>query len=202
MIQNIIRFVVVLGLVCLVTGSGVAVLYAVFKGDLAKRETAAAQKAILEVCPGGATVNMDQPVVGKPFAPDAVYAAKDAGGKTVAYIAGGEASGYSSVVKIVLGARADDLAVTRVVVLAQGETPGLGATIADTRSTYTLWQKLLGSDETERLIHPFIDDFAGKKPDQFGQVHAITAATITSNAVKAAAEQAVGRIRQATERTK
>jgi RnfABCDGE-type electron transport complex G subunit len=202
MIRNIIRFLVVLGLVCIFTGGGVAVLYAVFKGDLARRENAAKEAAILAATPEGAKVDIQQPLAGEPFAPDAVYAARGADGKPVAYVAGGEATGYSSTVKVVVAAGAADLRILRVVVASQAETPGLGTRVAETKSTYTLWDKLFGAAEAERLLNPFLDQFAGKTPGEFKDVHAITAATITSNATKRAAEQAVERIRKAIEKPK
>ena len=201
MIRNIVRFIVVLGVCCVVMGGGVAVLYAVFKGDLARRDNEAKETAIREVTPQGAAVDLEHPLVGKPFEAEAVYVAKDAGGKPVAYIAGGEATGYSSVVKVVVAALPPDFAVSRVVVVSQRETPGLGTQVAEARSNLTLWDKLFGSAAAEQLLNPFLAQFAGRRPAQFKDVHAITAATITSNAAKRAATEAVGRIRKAAEKT-
>jgi Na+-translocating ferredoxin:NAD+ oxidoreductase RnfG subunit len=96
-----------------------------------------------------------------------------------------------------VSARPADLAVLRVVVVAQAETPGLGTTVAETRSTYTLWQKLFGSGEAEQWVNAFLDQFRGKPLQEFPQIHSITAATITSNATKRAVEQALERIRDA-----
>jgi RnfABCDGE-type electron transport complex G subunit len=201
MIRNILRFIVVLGLVCLLTGGGVAILYAIFKGDLERRENEAREAAVRAVSPAGTMVNLQDPVAGKPFAPDAVYVARDTRGKPAAYIAGGQATGYSSLVKVMVSVRLADLAVERIVVVDQKETPGLGTRVAETRSTQTLWQKLFGAEQPEELFNPFLDQFVGKKPAEFINVHAITAATITSNAAKAAAAQAVERIRKALEGT-
>lgn len=199
MIANIFRFVIILGLCCLVMGGGVATLYAVFKGRLEARETAAQQEAITNVCPPGAAVDASAPLVGKPFAEDAVYVAKAADGKPAAYVAGGADPGYSSVVRVMVGATrdGDTLVIYKVAVLSQAETPGLGANIAETRSNYTLWMKLFGSTEPEQTFTPFIGDFAGKRQDQVQEIQAITAATITSDAVKSAVDQALHRIRGA-----
>ncbi|HUX00887.1 MAG: FMN-binding protein [Phycisphaerae bacterium] len=202
MIRNLIKFVVILVVAGLVIGGGVAVLYGFFKKDIEQRDLAIKEEAIQEVCPEGATVDPERPTVGQPFAPDAVYVARDSAGRIVAYVAQGEAQGYSSVVKVMVSARAEDFSVIRVVVLAQQETPGLGATVAETRSTWTLWQKLFGSDEPEQRINTFLDQFRGKRVEEFSEIHAITAATITSNATQRAVEQALERIRQAVERTK
>jgi Na+-translocating ferredoxin:NAD+ oxidoreductase RnfG subunit len=224
MIRNIIRFVVILGLCCLVMGGGVAVLYAVFKADLARRDNEAREFAIREVAPEGSTVDMNRPIAGRPFADDAVYAAT-IGDKMVAYIAGGEATGYSSTVRVVLSVRAIDYdgqywaanpnqkppAITftvraadrkieKIVVVSQNETPGLGTRVAESRSNFTLWDKLFGAREAEQLFNPFLGQFAGKTPAEFKDVHAMTAATITSNATKRAAEQAIERIQKALEK--
>ena len=204
MIRNLIRFVVILGLACLVMGGGVAILYAVFKADLQHRADEAQREATSAVCPAGATVDMKAPMAGRPLAPDAVYAAKTADGQVAAYLASGEASGYSSIVRVMVGVKPEDFSILRVVVLSQAETPGLGATVAEQKSNFTLWEKLFGPSEagkTEQLINPFLDQFPGKTPDRFGQVQAITAATITSNATKAAVRQAIERIRTAVEKS-
>ncbi|MCX5647801.1 MAG: FMN-binding protein [Planctomycetota bacterium] len=200
MIRNLAKFVVILSVACLVIGGGVAALYGLFRGDIERRDLRIKEQAIQDVCPEGASVDPQAPIAGAPMAADAVYAARDSAGRTVAYVAQGEAQGYSSLLKVMVGVRAEDLAVLRVVVLSQQETPGLGATVAEQKSNFTLWEKLFGpskAGKTEQLINPFLDQFPGKKPEQFSQVQAITAATITSNATKRAVEQAVQQIRDA-----
>jgi len=197
MIRNLLKFVVILSVACLVIGGGVAALYGLYRGDIERRELRIKEQAIQDVCPEGASVDPQTPIAGAPMAADAVYAARDSAGRTVAYVAQGEAQGYSSVVKVMVSASAEDFSVLRVVVLAQQETPGLGATVGETRSTYTLWQKLFGSGEAEQWVNAFLDQFTGKQAQEFPQIHSITAATITSNATKRAAEQALERIRDA-----
>ena len=190
MTRTLVKFAVILGLICLLMGGGVAVLYGVWRDQIAERERAATLAAMLAVAPEGAEVDAATPIAGSPGDSGAVYAARDPSGKTVGYVAGGEAQGYSSVVKLIVGATADgaDLKVLHVVVVCQSETPGLGAQVAERRSTYTLWQKLFG---------PFLDRFKGKRRNEVPDIQAITAATITSNATKAAVGQALDRIRAA-----
>ena len=197
MIRNLAKFVVILSVACLVIGGGVAALYGLYRGDIERRDLRIKEQAIQDVCPEGASVDPQAPIAGAPMAADAVYAARDSAGRTVAYVAQGEAQGYSSLLKVMVGVRAEDFSVIRVVVLSQQETPGLGATVAETRSTWTLWQKLFGSSEAEQWVNAFLDQFTGKQAEQFSQIHSITAATITSNATKRAVEQALERIRQA-----
>ena len=199
MIRNIAKFVVILAVVCTAMGGGVAVLYGYFHDRIALRERAAMEEAIRAVVPEGAAVDADHPLAGSAAEGRAVYAAAaPGGGAAVAWVAGGQAIGYSSTVKVMVGATrdGDTLKVFRVVVLAQSETPGLGATVAETRSTYTLWQKLFGSDRPEKMFNPFLARFEQRAAGEVRDVQAITAATITSNATKAAVEQALGRIQQ------
>jgi len=200
MIRNLVKFIIILAATCLVIGGGVAALYGIFKGDIERRELQVKREAIDAVCPEGASVDPEHPIAGEPFAADAVYAARDSAGRTLAYVAQGEAQGYSSVVKVMISAKAEDFSVIRFVVLSQQETPGLGATVAETRSTCTLWQKLFGSSEPEEWVNTFLDRFRGKRAENFSEIHAITAATITSNATKRAVEQALERIREAVEK--
>ena len=197
MIRNLAKFVVILSVACLVIGGGVAALYGLYRGDIESRDLRIKEQAIQDVCPEGASVDPQAPIAGAPMAADAVYAARDSAGRTVAYVAQGEAQGYSSLLKVMVGVKADDFSVIRVVVLSQQETPGLGATVGETRSTYTLWQKLFGSGEAEQWVNAFLDQFRGKPVQEFPQIHSITAATITSDATKRAVEQAMERIRDA-----
>ena len=197
MIRNLAKFVVILSVACLVIGGGVAALYGLYRGDIERRELEIKREAIDAVCPEGASVDPQRTIAGVPMAADAIYAARDSAGRTVAYVAQGEAQGYSSLIKVMVGASAEDFSVIRVVVLSQQETPGLGATVGETRSTWTLWQKLFGSGEAEQWVNAFLDQFTGKQSQEFPQIHGITAATITSNATKQAVEQAIERIQEA-----
>jgi len=201
MIRTALKFVVILALVCTLMGSGVAVLYGLWESKIAGRQAAARRAAIRAAVPEGAAVDADHPVAGRAGTESAVYAAKDPQGKTVVYVAAGAAQGYASTVRVMVGARPADkgLVIHTVIVTAQAETPGLGAQVAEHRSTYTLWQKLFGADEPERTFNPFLHRFEGKTHDDLPGIQAITAATITSNAVKAAVDQALGRIHDAVD---
>ncbi len=206
MAGNIVKFVVVLGVVSLAIGGGVAALYGLFADEIGRRDVVQTADRIRDVCPEGTTPDLEHPVTGRPLVPgedldqEAVFPAKDPGGETVAYVAMGAAQGYSSTVKVAVGVRADDLSIVRVAVLAQQETPGLGANVAEKTSNYTLWEKLFGPAEegkTEQLVNPFLDQFRGNTERQVPDVQGITAATLTSNAVKNAVAQAIDRIRKA-----
>jgi len=203
MMRTLLKFVVILAAVCIVMGGGVAALYGLWRGRIAEREAAARRAAVQKVVPGGATIDLDRPLAGEAGTPTAVYAARNAEGETVAYVAAGAAQGYASTVRVMVGAlpTPQGLTIHKVAVTAQAETPGLGAKVAEQRSTYTLWQKLgqilFGSDQPERVFNPFLERFEKKTARQAPDVQAITAATITSSAAKQAVQQALKRMREA-----
>lgn len=91
MTRTLLKFVVILALICLLMGGGVAVLYGVWRDQIAERERAATRAAMLAVAPEGAEVDVEKPLAGGTGGPSAVYAARDPSGKTIGYVAGGGA---------------------------------------------------------------------------------------------------------------
>ncbi len=204
--KTALKFALVLGIVCLVMGSGVALVYATFKAEIERKEAETLQALLRQVLPedAGAPEELTE----------GVHVVRDADGRPVAYAAVGSSPGYSGPVTVVVGVDAPEepttgqgglkLTIRRVAIVQQTETPGLGANVSETRSTYNLWQKLgqivgLPADEDERTFNPFLDQFQGAvvdvETDQIDrQIDAMTAATVTSNAVGKAVRQAVGRV--------
>jgi len=205
--KQAIRFVIILGSICLIMGSGVAIIYAGFRDEIARKERLQFESLLLQVLPTGEGFSAPEPL---PNAGD-VFVVKDSAhtgglraGKPAAYAAEGAAQGYSSKVRVLVGAGADQqLTIRKVVVVSQQETPGLGANISETRSRWTLWQKighelgLSGEGEIEQRYNKFLDQFEGQTVKRLDEVDAITAATITSDAVNTAVRRAVERIRHA-----
>ncbi|NIA21519.1 MAG: FMN-binding protein [Anaerolineaceae bacterium] len=200
--KQAIRFVIVLGSICLIMGSGVAVIYGAFKDKIARKEQLQFESLLLQVLPTGQGFSAPERL---PNAAD-VFAVKDSAGRPAGYAAEGAAQGYSSKVRVLVGVTADqEPAIRKVVVVFQQETPGLGANVSETRSKWSLWEKighelgLSGQGETEQRYNKFLDQFEGKTIGRLDEVDAMTAATITSNAVKTSVSLAVERIRQATQ---
>jgi len=194
--KTALRFVIIIGISSLVMGSGVAFLYAAFKVRLAERKAEEFKLVLKTALPEGEV----KLLAGSMDAEDDVYAVCDAAGKPLAYAARGSGQGYSSKVKVLVGTKADEkLTISKVVVLEQQETPGLGTNVSLTRSTYTLWQKVhvAPADKPESFYNSFLDKFQGRTAERLGEVDAMVAATITSNATKNATREAVERIRAA-----
>jgi RnfABCDGE-type electron transport complex G subunit len=181
-------------------GASVAFTYIHCKPHIAVNDRSVLLDSIAAVKPPGSTVEVARPLAGQAESPEAVYVARDAEENAVGYIAQGSAQGYSSVVRVMVGLRAKDMAIVKVVVLSQLETPGLGANVEATKSNYTLWDKLFGSKDPERLFNPFLDRFDSKPGRQVDDIQGMTAATITSDATKAAVRQAIQRIEKAVGR--
>lgn len=124
------------------------------------------------------------------------------GAEELGYVAVGQATGYSSVLRVMVGM---DLAfnIRGVEILYQNETPGLGDKVTEIKSTRTWWSVLTGTGPDESNLRPWFQlQFDGKiapvKVDKDGgRIEAITGATISSRAVCQAVNEAVENIRKA-----
>ena len=101
--KQAIRFVIVLGVICLIMGSGVAVIYASFKDKIEAKDAEQKESLRRQVLPAGKGLSAPEPL---PDAPQ-VFVVKNNDGKPVAYAAEGQAQGYSSKVRIIVGVDAD-----------------------------------------------------------------------------------------------
>jgi len=193
--KNALRFVLILGLICTGMGTGVAFLYAAFEDRIAQKEARQFEATLGQVLPEG---RIDR-IAGSPARGTDVYKVTADDGAVQGYAARGEAQGYSSTVRVLVGTRPDAATIRNVAVLEQQETPGLGANVSERRSNYSLWEKagVAPTEQPERFGNAFLSRFEGRTIAELGEVDAMTAATITSNAVKAGVRQAVRRIREA-----
>lgn len=124
------------------------------------------------------------------------YRVAKLGDEEIGYVGEGSATGYSSVIKIMVGVD-KDFVVQGVEILSQKETPGLGDKVDEVRSKRTWWTVLTGTSPDERGLRPwFQDQFGGlgvpvKVDKDGGRIEAITGATISSRAVCQAVNRAV-----------
>ncbi len=169
--KEIIKLTSVLTLICLISGALLAAVSSVTKAPIEKAAMAGKRKAIDKVLPAKEGVKFDvEPL-------DIIdndqtwtfYVARDQGKFVGAAVEASSDKGYSGEVKIMVGINAENN-VQAIAIVAQSETPGLGA----------------------RMVEPsFKDQFKNKninttkwavKKDQ-GDIDQITAATISSRAV-------------------
>ncbi len=107
------------------------------------------------------------------------YVGKDASGQEVGYVFTTESKGYGGAIQVMTGIGTDDT-VQGVVLLSQEETPGLGANAAkeEFRQQY---EQAVPQDGFEVV----------KNTPGEGQIEAMTGATISSDAVTDAVNQAL-----------
>ena len=166
--------------------AGLEVLTRPQKAKLAKEESAKARKLVLPLATafkkkGNCEVGYDN------------------SNSVVGYIAKGQAVGYSSTIKVMVGTD-KKIDVQGVKVLYQKETPGLGDKVIEIKSTKT-WGTVLSGEKTPKGKPWFTEQFVGKVPPfkvkkDGGKIDAITGATISSRAVCKAVNQAIDSIKE------
>ncbi|HHT9140692.1 MAG TPA: FMN-binding protein, partial [Candidatus Tripitaka californicus] len=138
-----LRYTVVLGIISIITAVGVGVTYVTTKEKIRQKEEARRMEALLTVLPG--LEGQPQEVTPPGAAPEEkVYKGLDKDQKVIGYAALGQAQGYSSTIKTMVGLSPDMQKVLAIKVLAQGETPGLGTRVMEIATTKTLWKLLMG----------------------------------------------------------
>jgi H+/Na+-translocating ferredoxin:NAD+ oxidoreductase subunit G len=194
--DSIIKLGLVLMVICFVSGTALAITYRLTK-NLIDEQSQAQQLNALEIvvplaiefsdCKSGVEIDY--------------YEGLNKGKEVVGYAFVGEAKGYSSMIKVVVGIDPEGT-LTGIEITEQKETPGLGSRDVEIPVSKTFWEAILGrggSDEPGRPL--FEEQFVGKthkdlkvvigKTDT--EIHALTGATITSEAVTKAVRESMER---------
>lgn len=203
-----LQYALVLGVISIITAVGIGTTYVTTKEKIRQREEARRLEALLAVLPGteGNPAELTPPEVA---AEDKVYKGLARDQSLVGYAALGEAQGYSSRLKVMVGLTPSLEKVTGIRILFQQETPGLGTKVIEVATTKTLWNMFFGPKEAvseEASLSPwFQEQFKGRGLNQLvvvrekdpEKITAITGATITTKAVVSAVENAVSKIKKA-----
>ncbi len=202
-----LQYTLVLGVISIITAVSVGVTYVTTKEKIRQREEARRTEAILAVLPG---IEGQPQEVTSPGVPpeEKVYKGLDSEQKLIGYAALGQAQGYSSTIKTMVGLSPDTEKILAIKILAQSETPGLGTRVMEIASTKTLWKLLMGGGEApaaEPLTPWFQEQFRNKALNQLtvvreadpSKIQAITGATISTKAVVASVENGVKKIKAA-----
>lgn len=203
----VIRFPLVLMLVCVVTAGALSITYVVTAPRIAGRSQERVSEALRHVCPSGA---MEFREVWFEQASSPIYEALDAQGNVVGYAAIGRRHGYSSELVVLAGVY-PDYRIAAIRVLEAQETPGLGQRVQEAERTQTLWSAVFHFQDAaapEQDAEPwFPKQFRNKVPEQLvvetlarpgetKNIAAISGATITSKAVVEAVAQAIELVRE------
>jgi electron transport complex protein RnfG len=210
--EHPLTLVVVLGLVCLLAGAALSLVYLGTKSGIKAREAEAKRDALLRVHPdaspeGFELVETETPGNGEPYAYYEVYnkPLDDQMKQLIGYACEGRAQGYSSTIVVTVGLKPDANTITGISITNQQETPGLGANCEKVRSSKYIWHIVMPSDAETETQPWFQKQFNGLAADSFVRegktykgIDAISGATITTNAVVRAVLDAVSTFHETT----
>lgn len=200
-----VHYGIVLALICLAAAFGVAGVFQLTRPRILATEQRARQAAQQQVVPVAAEDIKFETLNPQADAAAQVAVARDKASNVLGYAALGEAQGYSSRVKIMVGMDAAAEKIMGLKIVSQQETPGLGTRIAEVKADQTILGLIRGqecapqADKTPKFLAQFI----GRPLDEIkltsanGEIQAITGATISSGASVAAVRQAVEKIQKA-----
>ena len=175
-----LKYILTLSLICMVMASLLSGVYFLTRSKILEQKAHEGKQALKEVCP---KAGYFEPIVenGKVIYFKAYESAdKD---KLLGYAFRTEAQGYSSVIEAMAGMDKQGR-ITGVKILAQNETPGLGAKISEVLVKRTLWEAIKELFSREKKSAELTDEpwfcaqFKGKKIND--DIQAITGATISS----------------------
>ncbi len=191
--DSIAKLGFILMLICLGAGLALSYTYNRTRGKIEAQAKAKEVEALKVVQPRAARFSGPEAGSGVDF-----YRAFDKGDWLIGYAFLGEAKGYSSVIKVMVGVDRQGK-ITGIEITDQKETPGLGDKTTKAPVQRTLWEALAGKGGGEKVRPPFQTQFTGKvlpdlkvvvgPTDQ--NIEAITGATISSKAVTKAVRESL-----------
>jgi electron transport complex protein RnfG len=190
-----LRFPLVLTIVAAISAAALAGLWKVTLPEKQRIQAEITERALKVVMPEASTFE-DKSAAGFKY--------KEAlsNGKLVGYVATGDATGYSSILKVMVGVK-PDFTINAIKVLSQKETPGLGDQVEAVKSKKTWYTVITGTSPDESKLRPwFQTQFDGLIPPvkvdkDGGRIESITGATISSRAVCNAVDKAVSNLKTA-----
>ncbi len=160
--KNFIKMSLILGLICILAAGSLAYVYSITKPKIEQYKREALLDSLKLVIPGA--VKFDETIA------DKKWTGYDSNGTAVGVAIKTMATGYGGPIQILFGMN-NEKKITKIIIIDQNETPGLGTKI----KTEGFLNQYEGKSQDEVVL---------KKDDpQNGQIDAITAATISSRAV-------------------
>ncbi|MBU1125322.1 MAG: RnfABCDGE type electron transport complex subunit G [Candidatus Omnitrophica bacterium] len=154
--KELVRYGLVLGLICGTAGAVLAVVHEATAPKIAQQKKDQEEEALRQIMPDAKKFLL------KTTEEDSVYyIAYDENDTLTGFLLKAEGKGYSSTIEVMVGLDRN-LTITAIKVLSANETPGLGSRIKDAA---------------------FQEQFKDKNLQSYGEIQAITGATISSTAV-------------------
>jgi len=143
--QKKAQYTITLTIVSLLASLGVSSTFLLTKDTIKRKELAVRTEALYVVLSGleGSPVEITPSKVNDQ---DRVYKGLNKVGQLIGYAACGEAQGYSSKIKVMVGIDPNLEKIIGINILAQNETPGLGTKMTEVESTSTLWSVVYGRE--------------------------------------------------------
>lgn len=168
-------------IVAIASGLAVAAVYSVEKPRIEQNARDFLNRSVLDVVPGGQRVeNADLANLA------GVHKVFDASGAFLGWGVEAQGAGFQGIIKLVIGLDAHADTVTGIQVVAAEETPGLGDNIKTNE-----WRSQFGG---KRAGEPL--EVVKTTPSKPSHIHAVTAATISSNAVVKIVNAKVSQIKE------
>ncbi|MBN2097330.1 MAG: RnfABCDGE type electron transport complex subunit G, partial [Candidatus Omnitrophica bacterium] len=192
-----LKYILTLTVICLITASFLTGVYLLTHPKIIEQQAQEQAQALKAVLPGA---GLFEPVrQNEQVFYFKGYASRDKK-KLLGYAFKARGQGYSGAIEVMAGMDRQGT-ITGIKILAQNETPGLGARINEVLQQQTLWEKVKQlfskSGEPEKLSQRpwFLQQFQGKKVKDFKKnIQAITGATISSEALTNAVREQAGKI--------
>ncbi|MEB2307790.1 MAG: FMN-binding protein [Candidatus Brocadiaceae bacterium] len=143
--QKKVQYTITLMTVCLLASLGVSSIFLLTKDTIRKKELAVRTEALYMVLPGLKDAP-DEVTPSETSDLDRVYKGLNKAGQLIGYAACGEAQGYSSKIRVMVGMEPNLGKIIGINILAQNETPGLGTKMTEVESTTTLWSIIFGKE--------------------------------------------------------
>lgn len=177
--NNYLTYGATLAIICLAASGLLSVVFNITQPKILKQQSQEETKSLKDVFSSAQEfepVSEGEVVV--------YYKALDKNKDILGYVFKASKKGYSSVIVTMVGMDTKG-EITRIKVLSQNETPGLGSKINEAIAKETLWDILLKKAKMTQPPQPWFEErFNGKKATDLTQtVDTITGATISSKAV-------------------
>ncbi len=196
--KTTLHMIVTLVAVGLLAGGALSMVNQATAPRIAEQERLAKEAAVLQVFPAGKTAapliadRAAQIAAGAdPAALPEAYRVLDEQGTELGLAVMGEGTGFTDVIKLVLGVSADGTEIRGLHVVKDSETPGLGTKIRPGAE----FPKQFREFADGRHLQPPLKVVKGKRASP-NEVEAITAATISSQAVTTIANETVVSLRK------
>lgn len=188
-----LRYILTLTIICFITATLLTGVYLLTRPKIVEQKAQEEKLALKEIFPEAGYFEPQVKDGKTPYFK--VYLSGDKK-KLLGYAFRAQGQGYSSDIETMAGVDTQGK-ITGIKILAQNETPGLGAKIAEVKAKKTLWQAIKefftkGQKAREIASEPwFCTQFKGKKIEDLivvnapteKNIQAITGATISSEAL-------------------